>query len=84
MPEKPMASQRWASIIGPATEKDRVQRDAISRRCAELIEQGICPSCRQFKTGDVFPNSAAYTYYEDDKVVALLESYPRGTGHTVT
>lgn len=78
-----MTVQRWESVVAPITEKDKTQRDAINQKYSALVNQGICPSCQQFNTGDIFPNSTEYTYYEDSKVVALLETYPRGTGHTI-
>jgi histidine triad (HIT) family protein len=70
-------------LIRPMTDEDRESRHEIDRRCAALIEQGVCPSCQQFRSGDVFPGQRAQQYYEDDLVSLHLESYPRGMGHTI-
>lgn len=74
---------RSPSIIAPMSEQDRARRRAIDQRCTAFIQQGICPTCQQFNTGDVFPGQANRTYYEDDNVTCLLEIYPRGIGHTI-
>jgi diadenosine tetraphosphate (Ap4A) HIT family hydrolase len=70
-------------IISPMTEQDRAKRRAIDQRCAALIAQGICPSCQQLATGDVFLGQPEQTYYQDDLITCHLESYPRGAGHTI-
>jgi histidine triad (HIT) family protein len=71
------------NVIAPMTEQDRANRRAIDQRCATLIAQGICPSCRQLLSGDVFPGQRERTYYQDDLVSCHLESYPHGVGHTI-
>ncbi len=73
----------FTSTIAAATAADTAQREAIHRKCTDLIRQGICPSCQQLATGDVFPGDMARTYYQDDQLVCLLELYPRGVGHTI-
>jgi diadenosine tetraphosphate (Ap4A) HIT family hydrolase len=65
------------------TEQDQANRRAIDQHCATVIAQGICPSCHQFATGEVFPGQQARTYYQDDLISCHLESYPRGVGHTI-
>lgn len=70
-------------VIMPMTDQARAQRRDIGQRCAALIEQGICPSCQQFLTGEVFSYQSARAYYEDELVSLHLEAYPRGTGHTI-
>jgi len=83
-PSGTMASQRRSSImIAPMTEQDHACRRAIDLRCRALIQQGICPTCQQFTTGDVYPGQADKIYYEDEHAVGLLETYPRGSGHTI-
>jgi hypothetical protein len=69
--------------IAPMMEQDRAHRRAIAQHCADLIAQGICPSCHQFATGEVFLGQQEQTYYEDDLITCHLESYPRGVGHTI-
>jgi len=71
------------NIMAPMTEQDRANRRAIDQRCAALIAQGICPSCHQFATGDVFSGQREQTYYEDALLSCHLETYPRGGGHTI-
>jgi diadenosine tetraphosphate (Ap4A) HIT family hydrolase len=74
---------RWLSIVGPMTERDKAERSAVDRKCADLIQQGICPSCRHFETGDVYQGKHDRVYYQDDQLTCMLEAYPRGTGHTI-
>jgi histidine triad (HIT) family protein len=81
--ELSMSASPILPIISPITEQDRANRRAIDQRCAALIAQGICPSCQQFATGDVFPGQPEQTYYEDELITCHLESYPRGAGHTI-
>ena len=71
------------NIITPMTEQDRANRRAMDQRCTALIAQGICPSCHQFVTGDVFPGQAEQTYYQDALLSCHLETYSRGVGHTI-
>jgi histidine triad (HIT) family protein len=71
------------NVIAPMTEQDRINRRAIEQHCAELIAQGICPSCHQFATSEVFPGQREQTYYQDNLIACHLESYPRGVGHTI-
>lgn len=67
----------------PMTAEDRAAREAIGARCSDLISKGRCPTCENFKAGDVYPRSGERTFYEDDKLICLLEQYPRGVGHTI-
>jgi histidine triad (HIT) family protein len=79
-----MAAKPHSAItLVPMTEQERARRSAVDRRCAELIRQGICPTCQQFATGDVFPGQMEQTYYQDERITCHLETYPRGIGHTI-
>ncbi len=69
--------------IHTMTEKDKAEVKAIAERCSELVAKGICPTCQNFKTGDVYPKTPDRVFYEDEKLICLLESYPRGLGHTI-
>jgi hypothetical protein len=71
------------NIIVPMTEQDRADRRAIDQHCVELIAQGICPSCHQLATSEVFPGQRAQTSYQDHLIACHLESYPRGVGRTI-
>jgi histidine triad (HIT) family protein len=77
------SSHAGAMIVEPMTDEDQARRRVIEQHCAALSERGICPSCQQWSTGDVFPGQTAQTYYEDDRVGLHLETYPRGLGHTI-
>jgi diadenosine tetraphosphate (Ap4A) HIT family hydrolase len=44
--------------------------------------KGICFSCQNFITGDIFPDEGLI-FYEDEKVRCQFEKYPRATGHTI-
>lgn len=52
------------------------------QRIKELQEKGICFSCYDFSTGDIFPDEGL-VFYEDEKVRCLFEKYPRATGQTI-
>src|SRR3712207_5022369 len=71
------------ALIAPMTEQDKARRDAIGQRCDKLISQGVCPTCRNFKTGNVFPGQDTLIYFQDDNLVCLLEMFPRASGHTI-
>ena len=69
--------------LKPASQEDLQQRQLVLRRCRELVQQNICPTCQQFASGDVFPGTGDREYLHDDRLIALLEQYPRGVGHTI-
>lgn len=61
------------------------EKEALKQRykkIKELQEKGICFSCYNFETGDVFPDDGL-VFYEDAKVRCLFEKYPKATGHTI-
>jgi Diadenosine tetraphosphate (Ap4A) hydrolase and other HIT family hydrolases len=48
----------------------------------EYQEKGICFSCLNFETGDIFPDDGLI-FYEDNLVRCQFEKYPRATGQTI-
>lgn len=61
------------------------EKEALKQRfkkIKELQEKGICFSCYNFETGDIFPDDGL-VFYEDEKVRCLFEKYPKATGHTI-
>lgn len=65
------------------TSQDAVTRKRMTEAAEELKNAGVCPTCRHFDTGNVYPDSAPRTFYEDDNVICMLEAYPRALGHAV-
>ena len=63
-------------------ESESAQRIEIVRKADTLKEKGVCPTCRNLETGEVYPPTDGRTFYEDDIVACFLETYPRGFGHT--
>lgn len=64
------------------SDKEAIARNQRFAKIRELQEKGICFSCQNFITGDIFPDDGL-VFYEDEKVRCLFEKYPRATGHTV-
>ncbi len=57
------------------------QREQLNRRVEELREQGICYSCYDLETGELFADEQVV--YEDELFKVVLDSYPRMRGHTI-
>ncbi len=68
--------------VKPLSEIELKALDQRRERIKELQEQGICFSCHNFNTGDIFPDEGLIIY-EDDKVRCQFEKYPRATGQTI-
>jgi len=49
---------------------------------SDYQEKGICFSCQNFISGDIFPDDGLIIY-EDDLVRCQFEKYPRATGQTI-
>jgi L-amino acid N-acyltransferase YncA/diadenosine tetraphosphate (Ap4A) HIT family hydrolase len=69
--------------VRPMTAAEAAARLAIVQKAEHLKESGVCPTCRDMATHDVYPPAADRTFYEDDTVACLLELYPRSPGHTI-
>lgn len=48
----------------------------------EYQDKGICFTCQNFITGDIFPDDGL-VIYEDELVRCQFEKYPRATGQTI-
>ena len=59
----------------------RRQRELINARIEALREQGICYTCHDLETAEVFGQQP--TIYEDDLFKVVLESFPRTRAHTI-
>jgi diadenosine tetraphosphate (Ap4A) HIT family hydrolase len=57
------------------------ERQQLLQRIEELKQQGICYSCYDLETGQVFGNQ--HIVYEDNLFKVVLELYPRMKGHTI-
>ena len=61
-------------------EKEKLQERR--NRINDYQEKGICFSCLNFETGDIFPDDGLIIY-EDEFVRCQFEKYPRATGQTI-
>jgi histidine triad (HIT) family protein len=61
--------------------KTSQQRGQLMRRIEELRQQGICYSCHDLATGELFHDQ--HVVFEDDQFRVALDLYPRMRGHTI-
>ncbi len=59
----------------------REERQRVAAKVEALREQGICYSCRDLETGEVFGQQSVV--FEDDLFKVVLDDCPRATGHTI-
>lgn len=57
------------------------EREQLMQRIEELRQQGMCYTCHDQKTGELF--SRQHVVYEDDLYRVALDLYPRMPGHTI-
>ncbi len=57
------------------------ERARLAQRIAALRERGICYSCHDLATGELF--GAQPVIYQDDEFRVVLDLYPRMKGHTI-
>jgi histidine triad (HIT) family protein len=57
------------------------QREQLNQRIRELRQQGICYSCHDLRTGELFHDQ--HVIFEDDLFRVVLDMYPRMPGHTI-
>jgi diadenosine tetraphosphate (Ap4A) HIT family hydrolase len=60
-------------------ERLLIQRRKVVR---DYQEKGICFSCQNFISGDIFPDDGL-VIYEDELVRCQFEKFPRATGQTI-
>ncbi len=70
-------------MIRPMTQEDLLARRRMSRLAEDLKNAGVCPTCRHFETGGIYPDATDRTFYEDDIIACMLEAYPRAPGHVI-
>jgi diadenosine tetraphosphate (Ap4A) HIT family hydrolase len=64
-----------------AHERWQQEREALGRRIEELRRRGICYSCYDLETNQLFRDQ--HVVYDDDLFRVVLETYPRMRGHTI-
>ena len=64
-----------------ATAAWQQQREQLNRRVEELRQAGICYTCHDLRTGELFGDQ--HIVYEDELFRIALEPYPRARGHTI-
>ncbi len=57
------------------------QRELLMRQIEEHRRQGICYSCYDLKTGELFRDQ--HVVFEDSQFRVALDLYPRMRGHTI-
>lgn len=63
-------------------EDEKAALIARRQKIMEYQERGICFSCHNFESGDIFPDDGLIIY-EDELVRCQFEKYPRATGQTI-
>lgn len=63
-------------------EKDELLLKQRRKKINEFQERGICFSCQNYITGDIFPDDGLIIY-EDEFVRCQFEKFPRATGQTI-
>ena len=53
-----------------------------NRKIRDFQNKGICFSCENFITGDIFPDEGLIIY-EDEMIRCQFEKYPRANGQTI-
>jgi len=69
--------------IRSMSDQDHTRRGEMVRKAEHLKQAGICPTCRDFETSDVYPDRTGRTFYEDETFFCMLEAYPRTPGHSI-
>lgn len=57
------------------------ERARLIKRIEELERLGICYSCKDLETGEVFGRQ--FAIYEDGSFKVVLDPYPRASGHAI-
>lgn len=70
-------------LIREMTEYEKLERNNIGKKVKELQDKNLCPSCYNFKHGDIYQYYSNRLLYEDDILWCFLEQYPRNAGHTI-
>lgn len=63
-------------------ENDELLLKQRKEKIKSLQEKGVCFSCENFITGDIFPDDGLIIY-EDELVRCQFEKFPRATGQTI-
>jgi diadenosine tetraphosphate (Ap4A) HIT family hydrolase len=68
-------------ILMDGTETWGQQRERLTLRVKELRRQGVCDTCYDLASGELY--GSQHVVYEDDLFKIKLEQYPRARGHTI-
>ena len=69
--------------VSSMSEADCSERKTIMNSADGLKNKGICPTCQNFESNDVYPSNRDRSFYEDDLLDCFFERYPRNPGHTI-
>ena len=68
--------------VKPLDENDEILLQERHRKIKEYQDKGICFSCENFITGDIFTEDGLIIY-EDDLIRCQFEKFPRAVGQTI-
>ena len=75
--------KRWVKLyVKPLDENDEILLQERRRKIKEYQDKGICFSCENFITGDIFTDDGLIIY-EDDLIRCQFEKFPRAVGQTI-
>ena len=63
--------------------EEKIKRNELWEKITKLQNSDICPTCKNFQDGSVFPEHTDKILFENDSFLVLLEQYPRTLGHTI-
>jgi histidine triad (HIT) family protein len=70
-------------LVRTLTQQEQIQHQNLLAKIKKLQQAGICPTCQNLETGDVYPLNDDRVFYEDELLSCFLESFPRNPGHTI-
>ena len=70
-------------LVRPLIQEEQIQHQNLLTKIKILQQAGVCPTCKNLVTGDVYPPNDDRVFYEDELLICFLESFPRNPGHTI-
>ena len=70
-------------LVRPLTQQEQIQHQNLLAKIRTLQQAGICPTCQNLETGEVYPPIDDQIFYEDGLLSCFLETFPRNAGHTI-
>lgn len=70
-------------LVRPLSQEEQIEHQNLLAKIKMLLQEGICPTCQNLKTGNVYPPNDDRVFYEDELLSCFLETFPRNPGHTI-